>query len=182
MNVSTSTPNLAGAVNSTGYYTLSVPAGLAAGANSLKLVYSGDANYNAVSSSLTVTGVSLLSTSLGLSYSTLLSMGQPFTLSAIINGTVQSGVTRTGTLSLLQGSTTLASINLATTSPGSNGYYALTVPAGLPIGVSNLTAAYSGDSNYAASTAALAPVTVRTISTNISLSYGNVLAGQPFTR
>ena len=84
LSLATATPN------SAGYYTLSVP-GLALGANSLKVAYSGDTNYAAVSSSLTITGVTTVSTSIGLSYATPLA-GQSFTMNAVINPTVQAGV------------------------------------------------------------------------------------------
>ena len=168
--------------NSAGQYALTVPSGsLAFGTNSLKVVYSGDSTYNAVSASLTLTGVSTLSTSIGLVSPTSLNLGQSLTVSAFINGTLASGLPRTGMLSLLEGSTTLTSISLATTSPGSNGYYALTLPAGLPLGTYNLSVAYSGDSNYASSSANLAPITVHIAGTSIGLSYTTPLVGQAFT-
>ena len=85
-----------------------------------------------MSSSVTVTGVSTLPTSVALSYPSVLA-GQSFTISAFINGTLLAGVARTGTLTLSQGGTSLASINLATTQPGSSGWYALSVPGGLPL-------------------------------------------------
>ena len=168
--------------NNSGQYALTVPGGsLVLGANSLKVVYSGDSNYTAASASLTVTGVSMLATSIGLSYATSLNLGQSLTVNASVNGTLASGLPRSGTLSLLQGSTTLASINLATTAAGSNGYYALTLPAGLPSGTYNLSVAYSGDANYASSTANLVPITVHAISTSVVLSWSTPLAGEAFT-
>ena len=109
--------------NSSGYYTLTAPNGGTAGANSLKVVYSGDTNYPSSSASLTITGVTALPTSVLASYNSLETAGQAFTLSALISGTLLTGTPRTGTLTLAEGGTTLASVNIATTAPNSSGYY-----------------------------------------------------------
>ena len=169
LNVGTAT------TNSAGYYTLNVPAGLAAGTNSLKVTYGGDSNYAAAATSnLTIIGVSLLSTSVGLSYSTPL-VGQPLTLGEIINPTAAAGVPHTGTLTLSDNGTVLLSENLATAVASSSGYYALNVPGGLPLGSNILTVGYSGDANYAASSAT-ATLTVNNDSLAVSYS-ASVLAG-----
>ena len=139
VNVATATPN------SSGYYTLTAPTGLSAGANSLKVVYSGDALYAAASTSFTVTGVAMLPTSISSSYPTSVNMNQSFTVNSIVLGTLAPNVPRTGTLSLMEGSTTLASVNIATATPNSSGYYALTVAGGWAAGTHNLSVIYSGD-------------------------------------
>ena len=118
-------------MSSSGAYTLTVPGGLALGSNSLKVTYSGDANYSANSSSLTITGVSTLSTSVGLSYATPLA-GLPFTMYAAVNPTALSGLPHTGTLTFTDNGSTLATLNLATATPNTSGFYTLSVPAGLP--------------------------------------------------
>ena len=53
-----------------------------------------------------------------------------YTLNASIAGSLINGASRTGTLSLLDGSTTLASVNVATAATNNSGQYALTVPSG----------------------------------------------------
>ena len=40
---------------------------------------------------------------------------------------------------------------MATATPTTSGYYALSVPAGLTVGTHNLKVTYSGDSNYSGS-------------------------------
>ena len=168
-------------LTSSGFYTLSIPAGLPAGANVLKVAYSGDANYAASSSSdLTITGVTTtVSTYVELSYATPLA-GQAFTMNADIYPTAQAGIPHTGTLTLSENGSILASVNLATATPSSSGYYALSVPAGLPLGSNVLTVAYSGDSNYGASTAT-ATLTVAG-NDNFALSYTtSVLVGVNYT-
>ena len=173
------TLNLATATaNGSGYYTLTVPGGLALGSNSLKVAYSGDANYAAASTTVGITGVTTLSTSIGLNWSTPL-FGQAFTMNAEVNPTALAGLTHTGTLTLSDNGSTLATVNLATATPNSSGYYALTVPGGLPAGSNALIVSYSGDSNYAASSAT-ASLTVNDDS--LSLSYSTVASvGQPYT-
>ena len=171
--------NLASATaSSSGYYTLSVPAGdLALGSNSLKLAYSGDSNFAAASSSFAITGVTSLTTSLGLGYATPLA-GQAFTMFAAVNPTL-AGLPHTGTLTLSDNGSALASVNLSTATPSSSGYYALSVPAGLPAGANVLTVSYSGDSNYAATTGT-ATLTVNNDS--LSLSYSTLATvGQAYT-
>jgi hypothetical protein len=177
IDLSTATPN------SSGVYTLSVPGGLAAGSNALKITYSGDSNYNSVSTTLTVSGVTSLPTSVVSSYSTSATVGQTYTVSSLISGYLQPGVTRTGTLSLMEGTTALASVNIATATPNSSGYYVLTVASGLPAGTHNLSVVYSGDANYATSTQTLSTITsaVHLISDSLGMSWSTPIAGQSFT-
>ena len=122
------------ATNNSGQYALTVPSGsLTLGANSVKVVYSGDTNYAAATSNLTITGVASLSTGVGLSFVTPLA-GQAFMLNAAVNPTALAGLPHTGTLTLSDNGSVLTSINLASATPSSTGYYALSVPAGLPAG------------------------------------------------
>ena len=90
---------------------------------------------------------------------------------------------RTGTLSLVEAGNTLASVNVATTTPSSSGYYALTVAAGLPAGTNNLTVVYSGDTNYATSVRLLCDNVdgqASNDSLGLSSSRRQPLAGQPY--
>ena len=165
--------------NSSGYYTLTVPGGFPLGVNSLKVAYSGDSNYSSNSTYLIVTGFATLPTSLGISSFTPLA-GQAWSVSAVINGTLLAGTPRTGTLTATLGGTTLASINLATSTPNSNGFYSLSVPNGLPLGSDTVVVTYSGDSNYGSSTSS---TNLNVLNDSLSLSYSNsqVLSGQPYT-
>ena len=105
--------------------------------------------------------------------------GQSFTLNTSINGTLLANTPRTGTLTLSEGGTTLASVNIATTAPNSYGQYALTVPAGFSVGTQALTVAYSGDSNYAAATSWLSLVIAND---SLSLQYSSqAYLGQTYT-
>ena len=117
VDVSVATPN------SNGYYALTVPSGLTLGSNTLKVVYSGDSNYSSVNTYAFVTGVTSLSTTLVPSYSTLATVGQPYTISVAINGTVVTGTPRTGTLTLSEGGNTLVSVNLSSVTPTASGFY-----------------------------------------------------------
>ena len=122
-----------------------------------------------------IIGVNTLSTSVILSYATPLA-GQSFTMNAAVNPTALAGLPHTGTLTLSENGSVLTSVNLSMATPSSSGYYALTVPAGLPAGSNVLTVGYSGDTNYAASTGT-ATLTVNNDS--LSLSYvSSVLAGK----
>ena len=113
-------------------------------------------------------------------YSTQAYIGTTYTVSTAINGALVNGAARTGTLSLVEGTTTLVSVDITQVSPNSSGYYALSVPGGLPAGANSLKVVYSGDANYLALTSTLATVT--SASDFLGLSYtGSVLVGQPYT-
>ena len=166
--------------NASGYYALTVPAGLPAGSNVLKVTYSGDANYKASSSTLTL---DIRNNTLALQYGTTAVVSLPYTVKAAINGALVNATARTGTLSLVEGSTTRASVDLGTTAPNSSGYYALTVADGLPLGSHVLKVVYSGDSVYTPSTYNMATVNaVSSLATTTSLSGSTYpTAGQTVT-
>ena len=152
VNLSTATPS------TTGFYALNVPAGLPLGSNVLIVSYSGDANYAAATATATLT---VNNDSFSLGYGSSVLAGINYTVSVAINGALLNNTPRTGTLSLVEGSTTLASVNVATATPSSSGYYALTVPGGLPAGTySNLKVTYSGDNNYSALSSTMGTLTV----------------------
>ena len=165
--------------NSSGYYSLTIPAGVALGSNSLKVVYSGDTNYSSNNYTFFVTGVTSVSTSVSLSYGTPLAY-QAWTISAAINGTLLTGIPRTGTLTATLNGNTLASINLATSTPNSGGFYALSVPGGLPVGTDAVVVTYSGDSNYTSSSST---ATLNLVDDSLSVSYSGiqVLTGVNYT-
>ena len=166
--------------NSAGYYVLTAT-GLPVGSQTLKAVYSGDANYSASSVSFGVTADAILPTSVSSSYSTSTYVSAAYTVNASINGTVAPTVPRTGTLSLVEGSSTLASVNVATAAPNANGSFALTVPGGLTLGANSLSVVYSGDTNYATATQILQTVNASLVPDSVGLSYSTPQAGQPLT-
>ena len=100
-------------------------------------------------------------------------------MDAAINGTLLANTPRTGTLSLTEGTATLATINISTTAPNSAGYYWLTVPAGLAAGSDTLKVSYSGDANYQSSSA----ITILTVlNDQMAVQYSTqALAGQAYT-
>ena len=170
--------NLATATaNSSGYYALSVPAGLPTGSDTLTVTYSGDSNYASSTASTTLT---VNNDSLSISYGTSVLTGVNYTVNVAIVGSLVNNTPRTGTLSLVEGSNTLVTVNVATATPSSSGYYALTVPGGLAAGTNNLKVLYSGDTNYSALTSNLAPVTAS--NDLLALSYASqTLVGQPYS-
>src|SRR6185437_6895009 len=110
------------------------------GTNVLDVAYSGDANYAPASTKATI---NVNNDSLALSYSTSVVAGLPYTVNAAITGPLINNTPRAGTLSLLDGSSTLATVNVATATPTSSGYYSLSVPAGLSVGTHNLQVTYT---------------------------------------
>ena len=165
---------------SAGYFTLTATS-LPPGAQTLKVTYNGDSNYSANRASFGVNALSTLATSVSSSYSTSVYVGQAYTVNAAIYGTLSLGVPRTGTLSLVEGSNTLASVNIATATPNTNGSFALTVPGGLSLGANGLQVVYSGDTNYTGSSQTLQTVTARLNPDSVSLSYTTPIAGAPLT-
>ena len=143
IDLSTATP-VSGTTSS---YALAVPGGLPLGSDLVTVAYSGDTNYSSASSSVTL---NVTNDTLAISYSTQALTGQAYTVNAAINGALVNSTPRTGTLSLMEGSNSLASVDVSTATPNSSGYYALTVPAGLATGTHNLSVVYTGDSNYSA--------------------------------
>ncbi len=163
--------------NSSGYYALSVPSGFAAGSHSLKVIYSGDALYLSATSNVTL---NIVNTSLTLSYNSVALTSQDYTSKVRINGALVNNTPRTGTLSLVEGGSTLASLDVASATPESNGYYSLTLSGGLSVGSHPLKVVYSGDANYSASTYNMATVTAASqLTTYVSPSFpSTVAAGQ----
>jgi hypothetical protein len=129
---------------------------LAAGSHSVTVTYSGDTNFAAsVSSaiSITVSAPAKINTTTSLSASaTQISAGASVTFTARV--TPQSGAgTPTGNVSFLDGQTQIGSGALAAGS-------AQFATANLAAGTHAITASYSGDTNYTASTSLATTVTV----------------------
>jgi hypothetical protein len=144
-----------GTLSSSGSATFSTSA-LTAGAHSLTAVYSGDSNFTSSTSpavSVTVSNATKIATTMLLSASaTQLTSGQSVTLTASVAPQSGSG-TPTGSVTFLDGQTQLGASPL---SAGSSSF----TSASLSTGTHSITATYSGEANYSASTSSPVTVTV----------------------
>jgi subtilase family serine protease len=130
----------------TGPYTFTIPAyGINGGSDTLTATYSGDTNYAAASITATIT-VSKLGSSAALgAASSTIDTGQTLSVTATISG---PGITPTGTVVFSSGSYTSAP------QPLSAGAATFSIPSNsLAVGSDTITATYSGDGNYNASSA-----------------------------
>jgi Glycoside hydrolase family 44/Bacterial Ig-like domain (group 3) len=131
---------------------------LAIGSHSISAVYSGDANFAASSSaavSVTVSAPTKIATTTSvLASATQLTGGQDITFSAGVAPQIGTGAP-TGSITFLDGQTQLGVAAL-------NGGSASFSSTSLAVGTHTITAAYSGDSNYVASTSTALTVTVTT--------------------
>ena len=166
LDITTTTPN------SDGSFSLSVPAGLSVGSQTLTVVYSGDSTYAPGSTNATL---NITNDTLSLAFSSTTVVGSPFSVSVAIltptssstSSNVQPAVVTatppapTGSLTLMQGTTVLASIaDITQVAPDSSGFYTLTDSAGLALGDNTgLTVVYSGDANYSPLTVSLPDIT-----------------------
>jgi sugar lactone lactonase YvrE len=144
-------------VNSSGTATFST-SGLPAGADSVKAAYSGNADFAASASpavTVTITGTTLTSTATVVSASPNPAVaGQAVTLTATISPAPTG--TQLGTVIFKNGPTTLN-----TAAVNASGLATFTTSS-LPAGSENLTAAYSGNADFAESTSAPLTLTVGT--------------------
>lgn len=173
------------ALNSEGYtedQTIQLPGG----SHVLSATYSGDNSYSASSSTYTLQ-VTPAPTSMSVSSPTTgVITGVPFQVSVTGQAVTITGVAPTGTITFMNGTTQLGSPVAISGTPSQNNY-APTFTAGTTLtlasaGSYSLTANYSGDSNYAASTTALGPIAVLwQTSTALSLSSTTVNYGQSVT-
>jgi hypothetical protein len=132
--------------------------GLAIGSHSISAAYSGDANFASSTSaavSVTISAPAKTATTTSVSASaTQLTLGQNVTFTASVAPQTGTGVP-TASVTFLDGQAQIAAVTL-------NGGTASFSTATLAAGTHTITAAYSGDSNYAASTSAASTVTVTT--------------------
>ncbi len=117
------------------------------GPDEITAVYNGSTIYNTSTSTLTQT-VTAAQTSLALSSTPNSSaVGQTITVSAVLSSTMPSGgPVPTGTITLLNGTTQVGSLNVA---GATGGEVTFSIPYLAP-GTYTFTAQYSGDSNYLA--------------------------------
>ena len=128
---------------------------LPSGGATLTAAYSGDASFNASTGTAAVT-VTPAVTTLALSGTTTTYSGSPVTFSVVLSAD-SLGVAPTGTVTLTNGTTTLATAQLvgvaASSTALASGTASFTV-SNPPPGTYTLTAVYSGDANYGGSTSA----------------------------
>jgi PKD repeat protein len=129
----------------------------AVGSFQVTAAFSGDSNFGAgASTALTEAVVNQDATTTSLSASTATPLfGQSLTLTAAVTTKSPGSGTRTGTVTFLNGTTTLGTVALT-----SAGQASLTTNDLLPGTYPNLTASYSGDPNYLPSSSSAVQVTV----------------------
>lgn len=143
------------------------PIQLTGGTHTLSGTYSGDISYNAVTTAVmdTVTvSKAVTASSLAASPATSVTTATPVALTATISSQSNSAVGTTGTVTFFDGGAQIGSPVTVTPSPASatafaGGSASLTQTFGT-IGTHNITATYSGDTNYANSGATAIGVTV----------------------
>jgi Big-like domain-containing protein len=114
---------------------------LGVGAHSITAVYSGDANYNSVTSAATVQTVNKAGSSTALTSSANpVAQKKPVTFTATVTPS-----TATGTVQFFNGSASLGTVTL-------NGGKAAVTTSSLSVGTHSITAVYSGDATFAGST------------------------------
>jgi len=148
-----------GSLNASGVATFSLST-LAIGSHTITAVYGGDTNDSTSTSSPSALTVSQATTS-----TTVVASNNPATagLPVLFTATVKgNGGTPTGSVIFYDGTTVLSTVTLIS---GSAGY---TAPA-LAAGTHSITAAYSGDTNDAASTSAILSEIMKQGSTTTSL-------------
>src|SRR5271170_2739010 len=144
-----------GTLNSSGTAAFDT-SGLAVGTHSISGAYSGDANFAASTSSpvsVTISAPAKIATTTAvLASATLLTAGQNVTFTTAVAPQSGAGFP-TGSITFLDGQTQLGVVAL-------NGGSASFSSSNLAVGTHTITAAYSGDSNYVASTSTTLTVTV----------------------
>lgn len=132
---------------------------LAVGSHSITARYSGDSNFVAANSAAQTVIINLIAPTIALTATpSTATVGTAIALGATVTGT---GASPTGTVEFLDGTTTLATINLAS---GAASYSA----TALAVGTHTITASYSGDANFAALASAAQTVTITAIPPSIS--------------
>ncbi len=140
-------PGFAGGVQTvTASNTFTIPAyGVNGGADTLIATYSGDANYATATGTASVTVSKLASSSAVIAAASTADTGQSLNVTATISG---SAVAPTGTVTFSSGNYSSGP------QPLSSGTVLFSIPANsLPAGSDTITASYSGDPNYIASSA-----------------------------
>jgi trimeric autotransporter adhesin len=152
-------------------FTISVPT---AGTHSLQAVYAGDDNYDSSTSAAVSITVSKMATTTTLTAApATLSPGIPEALTAVVNAAsgVNSGTAITGSVSFYDGTTLLGTATISSYAATLNNITLSTTTAHL------LTAVYSGDTNWAASTSAPLSLAAALLADTITLTAVPTTAG-----
>ena len=150
-----------GTLNAQGVATLTLST-LPVGNDSIVAVYGGDSNYTTSTSNPLVEVVALATPTV-----VLTGPASPVNVATLITltGTITSnGVTPTGALALLDGSTSIATQN----APAGGSFTFST--SSLGIGTHNLSVSYAGDANNATATSNVVTIVVQQASTKTSLA------------
>jgi Pro-kumamolisin, activation domain/Bacterial Ig-like domain (group 3) len=186
--ITTPATNIAGnpyKLNSQGYAETQGSYAFSPGTHSIVAAYGGDSSFNASMSSPTAFTIVPASTTTSATGSSQTVVGSPATLNATIQSATAGPIAPTGTVTFLMGTTPVATSGLSGAVVSSSHQASAIAGANtssLPHGQDSITAQYSGDSNYAASTSApfvvsvLYPTTVTT-----SASATSILQGQSVT-
>jgi hypothetical protein len=152
-------------------------ASLAVGIHSITVVYSGDTNYSGSTSAVLLQTVSQASSSTTVTSSLNPSVfGQTVTFTETVSAVAPGAGTPTGTVSFVDGSTTLATVAL-------NSGNATFSTSSLSAGTHTITVSYSGDTNFTGSTSSnlLQTVTQDSSSTTLTSSINPSVFGQTVT-
>jgi len=132
---------------------------LAVGSHSITARYSGDSNFIALNSSAQTVTINLITPTVTLTATPATAQtGTVIALGATVTGT---GASPTGTVKFMDGTTTLATVNLAS---GAASYSA----TALAVGTHLITASYSGDANFSALVSTAQTVTITAIPPSIT--------------
>lgn len=146
----------------------------AAGSHPITAKFSGDANFSGGTSSVLTETVNPVATTTAVTSSlNPATAGQPITLTATVQA---GGLSVSGSVSFLDGSTTLGAATLSSNS-------AQISISSLSVGSHSITAVYGGSVDFASSTSAALAQTINTITTTtaVSSSVNPALAGQTVT-
>jgi hypothetical protein len=150
-----------------GSATFTTPS-LSVGTHSITAVYSGDTNFTGSTGSLPTQTVNQASSSTAVASDTSPSVfGQAVTFTATVSAVAPGSGTATGTVQFMDGGVNLGAPVTLTGGP------ATFTTASLSVGTHSISAVYSGDTNFTASTGSLQGLTVNRASSAISVSSNN---------
>jgi hypothetical protein len=152
---------LGSAVLSGGTATYSATS-LNVGTHAITARYSGDSNFITLTSTSQTVTINLLTPTVALTATpATATVGASIAFGATVTG---SGPTPTGTVAFLDGTTALATVNLAS---GAASYSA----TALTVGIHTITAKYSGDANYAVTTTTSQTVTINPLAPTLTAAF-----------
>jgi hypothetical protein len=153
-----------GTVGSNGQATFTTAA-LAVGTHTVTAVYSGDGNFTTSTSAADTQTVNMAATTTALTSSPNPSVfGEPVLFTATVTPVAPGAGSPTGTVTFMEGATTLGS---ATLNSGGQASFSTST---LAVGTHMVTAVYSGDSSFITSTSAVATQTVNKAATTTTLT------------